>query len=605
MTEQNTTLPSRSDIPEAETWDVAAIYASDDDWHEDFEKVEALLPDMQAYEGRLHESAETLYEALQLQDQIAMTLEKVYVYAHLNADVDTTNSHYQGLHDQAVFLATKASSQLSFVVPEILSIPEEILTQFIQSHDGLSLYDHAIEEINQERPHVLQANEEALLAQASDMAGSSANTFGMLNNADLSFPSVTNAQGEEIEVTHGRYIQLLQSDDRQLRENAFHALHDTYDAFKNTFASTLSGQVKKNNFFAHVHHYDSARQAALHANQIPEKVYDQLITTVHDYLPLLHRYIRVRKQALQLDDLHLYDMYTPLVKDVDMSYSFEQAQDIVLNGLKPLGDDYLDIIRKGYHNRWIDIHENKGKRSGAYSSGAYNTMPYILLNWQDSIENVFTLAHELGHSVHSYYTKNQQPYPYADYSIFVAEVASTCNEQLLNQYLLDQSNDKKERMYLLNHMLEGFRGTIFRQTMFAEFEQIVHEKAAAGEPLTPDVLTDVYYDLNIKYFGDDIQIDKDIGMEWARIPHFYMNYYVYQYATGYSAATALSKQILSEGEPAVRRYKDFLKSGCSDYPINILQKAGVDMTSSEPIKQSLDVFSDVLSEMEALLAEQD
>jgi oligoendopeptidase F len=423
----------------------------------------------------------------------------------------------------------------------------------------------------------------------------------MLNNADLEFPSIKDENGEEVEITHGRYIRFLESSDRRVRKEAFKAVYETYGKFKNTFASTLSGTVKKDNFSARVRHYNSARHSALSTNNIPEEVYDNLVKTVNDNLHLLHRYIDLRKKVLGIEDLHMYDLYTPLVKDVKMEVTYEEAKDYILKGLKPLGEDYLNVLKEGFENRWVDVHENKGKRSGAYSSGTYGTNPYILMNWQDNVNNLFTLAHEFGHSVHSYYTRKTQPYPYGDYSIFVAEVASTCNEALLNDYLLKTIDDEKQRLYLLNHYLEGFRGTVFRQTMFAEFEHDVHVRAQNGEPLTPELLTKLYYDLNKKYFGDNLVIDEEIGLEWARIPHFYYNYYVYQYATGFSAAAALSKQILEEGDAAVERYVGFLKSGSSDYPIEVLKKAGVDMTTSQPIEEALAVFEEKLTEMERLL----
>ena len=379
-------------------------------------------------------------------------------------------------------------------------------------------------------------------------------------------------------------------------------MYSKYGEFRNTFASTLSGQVKSQNFNASVRKYEIARQAALSNNNIPENVYDNLVTTVNEQLPLLYRYLDLRKKVLGLDELHMYDIFTPLVKEVKMEVSYEEAKDIILKGLAPLGEDYLNVLKEGFENRWVDVQENVGKRSGAYSSGTFGTNPYILLNWQSNVNNLFTLVHEFGHSVHSYYTRKYQPFPYGDYSIFVAEVASTCNENLLNEYLLNTIDDEKKRIYLLNHYLEGFRGTLFRQTMFAEFEHTIHIKAQNGEALTADMLTEEYYALNKKYFGDHVVIDKEIGLEWARIPHFYYNYYVYQYATGISAATALSKQILEEGTPAVERYVGFLKSGSSDYPIEVLKKAGVDMTKPEPVREALKVFEEKLNELESLLS---
>jgi oligoendopeptidase F len=605
MTEQvkSNAVPTREEVPEVEKWDLEAIYATTEDWEKEFEKVKELIPGVQAFKGKLGDSADSLYQALQKQDELTMSLHKLYAYAHMKADENTANSTYQALNDRAGNLATIAGSQLAFIVPEILAIDEGTLKKYLDENQNLKLYKHNLEEINRMRPHVLDEEKEALLAQASEVTGNASNTFGMLNNADLTFPKVKDENGEEVELTHGRYSKFLESSDRRVRKDAFEAMYETYGSFKNTFGSTLSGQVKRKNFYAKVRHYETAREAALANNNIPESVYENLVNTVNDHLPLLHRYIKLRKKALGLEELHMYDLYTPLVKDVKMEIPYEEAKDLVVKGLEPLGKDYTDIIEKGYDSRWIDVRETKNKRSGAYSSGTFGTMPYILLNWQDNVNNVFTLAHELGHSMHSYYTRENQPYPYADYSIFVAEVASTCNEALLNEYLLNKTTDKKEKLYLLNNQLEGFRGTVFRQTMFAEFEQSIHEKAAHGEALTPELLTSLYYDLNKKYFGDDLVVDEAIGLEWARIPHFYYNFYVYQYSTGYSAAAALSKQILEEGEPAVKRYKEYLKAGSSDYPIEVLKKAGVDMTTAEPVKEAMAVFESVLDEMEALLFE--
>ncbi len=604
MTEQTAvkTLPSRTEIAVQDTWRLEDIFENDEAWEAEFKEVKDALPKISEYKGKLGDSAEAFLEALAYQDEVMERLGKLYTYAHMRYDQDTTNSHYQGLNDRASNLYTQASSVSSYIIPEILSMDEASIKSFLEEKEELRVYEHTLDEINRQRPHVLSAEQEALLAQASDVLGSSSNTFGMLNNADLEFPSIKDEDGEEVEVTHGRYIRFLESEDRKVRQDAFKAVYSTYDKYKNTFASTLSGAVKKDNFYATVRNYDSARQAALSNNNIPEEVYDNLIKTVNDNLHVLHKYLDLRKKVLGLDELHMYDLFTPLVKDVKMKIPYTEAKDYLLKGLAPLGEDYLAILNEGFENRWVDVHENKGKRSGAYSSGTYGTNPYILMNWQDNVNNLFTLAHEFGHSVHSYYTRQSQPYQYGHYSIFVAEVASTCNEALLNDYLLKTIDDEKKQLYLLNHYLEGFRGTVFRQTMFAEYEHTIHKKAQEGEPLTPDLLTKLYYDLNKKYFGEHVAIDDEIGLEWARIPHFYYNYYVYQYATGYSAATALSKQILEEGEPAVERYLEFLKSGSSDYPIEVLKKAGVDMTSPQPIEEALKVFEEKLNEMEQLLS---
>jgi oligoendopeptidase F len=597
------TLPKRTDIAVEDTWKLEDIFENDEAWEAEFKEVKAALPKIGEFKGKLGDSADAFLEALTYQDTVMERLGKLYTYAHMRYDQDTGDSHYQGLNDRASNLYTQASSVSSYIIPEILSMDEAKMKGFLTEKEELKVYGHTLDEINRQRPHVLSAEQEALLAQASDVLGSSSNTFGMLNNADLEFPSIKDEDGEEVEVTHGRYIRFLESEDRRVRQDAFKAVYSTYDKYKNTFASTLGGAVKKDNFYATVRNYQSAREAALSNNNIPEEVYENLVKTVNDHLHLLHKYIELRKKVLGLDELHMYDLFTPLVKDVKMKIPYAEAKDYLLKGLAPLGEDYLAILNEGFENRWVDVHENKGKRSGAYSSGTYGTNPYILMNWQDNVNNLFTLAHEFGHSVHSYYTRKSQPYQYGHYSIFVAEVASTCNEALLNDYLLKTIDDKKKQLYLLNHYLEGFRGTVFRQTMFAEYEHTIHKKAQEGEPLTPDLLTKLYYDLNKKYFGEHLAVDEEIGLEWARIPHFYYNYYVYQYATGFSAATALSKQILEEGEPAVRRYLEFLKSGSSDYPIEVLKKAGVDMTSPQPIEEALKVFEEKLNEMEQLLSE--
>jgi oligoendopeptidase F len=604
MTNETTVnkLPARSEIVVEDTWRLEDIFASDDTWEKEFQEVKALIPNAKDFQGKLGESAGSLYEALQFQDGLLERLGKLYAYSHMRYDQDTTNSFYQGLDDRMKNLYAQAASGLAFIVPEILSIDEEKLKGFLNEKEELKLYEHSLEEINLQRPHVLPAEQEALLAEASEALGAAENTFGMLNNADLEFPSIKDEKGEYVEVTHGRFTTFLESANPRVRRDAFKAVYETYGKFRNTFSSTLSGNVKKDNFYARVRNYSSARAAALSDNNIPESVYDNLVSTINEHLPLLHRYVKLRKKVLGLDELHMYDLYTPLVKDVKMEISYEEAKDMILKGLAPLGEEYVGILKEGFENRWVDVHENKGKRSGAYSSGAYGTNPYVLMNWQNNINNLFTLAHEFGHSVHSYYTRKTQPYPYGNYSIFVAEVASTTNESLLNDYLLNTIEDEQKRIYLLNHYLEGFRGTVFRQTMFAEFEHLIHQKAQNNEALTAESLTNDYYELNKKYYGtEDIIVDEEIGLEWSRIPHFYYNYYVYQYATGFSAAAALSKGILTEGDPAVERYIGFLKAGSSDYPIEVLKKAGVDMTSKKPVEDALKVFEEKLTELEQLL----
>lgn len=596
-------LPLREEVPVEKTWRLEDIFATNEDWEKEWQEVKDMLPEFDQYQGNLHQSAENLYKLMQLQDNISDRLSKLYTYAHMRYDQDTTNSFYQAMNGKAENLLTQVSSKMSFITPEIIKIEEEKIEQFLQSHEGLRQYKHTLDEISRMRPHVLSEKEETLLAEASDVTDSASQTFGMLNNADLTFQPIKDEEGNEVDVTHGRYIQFMESRDRRVRKDAFHSMYGTFDQFKNTFASTLQGTVKKDNFYAKIRNYNSARHAALNRNNIPETVYDNLIEAIHEGLPLLHRYVSLRKRLLGLEELHMYDLYTPLVKDVDMKFTYEQAQETVLEALKPMGEEYLTIMKRAFDDRWIDVEENKGKRSGAYSSGSYSTNPYILMNWQDNLNNLFTLAHELGHSMHSYYTHENQPYRYGNYSIFVAEVASTCNEALLNNYLVEKTTSKKDKLYLINHFLEGFRGTVFRQTMFAEFEHQIHLLAQDGEALTAERLTEMYYELNKKYFGNDIHIDKEIGLEWARIPHFYYNYYVYQYATGYAAAQSLATQILSEKDVAVDRYLGFLKAGSSDYPIEVLKQAGVDMTEKTPVLNALQVFEEKLNEMEQLIEE--
>lgn len=601
MTDMTKEVPKRSEIPKELTWNLESIFATDEAWEEEFNALQEALPQITAYQGKLGNSATDLYNMFVLQDALSERLGKLFTYAHMRSDEDTTNDFYQALNLKAENLLTHFSSQMSFIVPEIIQIDEESLDKFLQEKPELQHYKKTLDEISRQRKHVLGEQEEVLLSEASDALSNSSQVFGMLNNADLTFPSILNENGEEVDVTHGRYIGFMESKDREVRKAAFHSMYDTFGNYRNTFAATLNGNVKKNNFYAKARMYDSARQAALDSNKIPESVYDNLVDAINEKLPLLHRYADLRKRLLDVDELHMYDLYTPLVKDIDMTFTYEEAKDIVLKSLEPLGQEYVSIVREGFDNRWIDVMENKGKRSGAYSSGVYGTQPFILMNWQGNLNDLYTLIHELGHSVHSYYTHQNQPFRYGNYSIFVAEVASTCNEALLSEYLLNNLESEKERLYILNHFLEGFRGTVFRQTMFAEFEHQIHQLDQQGEPLTAERFTDIYYDLNKTYFGDNMTIDEEIGFEWARIPHFYMGYYVYQYATGYAAATSLANQILTEKGPAVERYKNFLKAGSSDFPIEVLNKAGVDMTSKSPILEALDVFEEKLNEFENLM----
>ena len=601
MTEMTKEIPKRSEVPVELTWELETIFKSDDLWEKELEALKADVVKIKEFQNTLGDSAEQLYKLFTVQDELSERLGKLYTYAHMRYDQDTTNSFYQALNQKAESLLTVFSSSMSFIVPEILKINEDKINAFLQEEPKLKHYKKTLDEIARQRDHVLSEKEEVLLSEASEPLDASSQVFGMLNNADLVFPKIKDENGEEVELTHGRYIRFLESKDRNVRKSAFKAMYETFGSFKNTFASTLTGNIKKDNFYAKVRNYDSARHAALDGNKIPEAVYDNLVDAVSEKLPLLHRYTELRQKILGVDDLHMYDLYTPLVKDVDLKFTYEEAKDIVLKSLEPLGEDYVNTVKEAFEARWIDVVENKGKRSGAYSSGSYGTNPFILLNWQGNVNDLYTLIHELGHSMHTYYTTNHQPYRYGNYSIFVAEVASTCNEALLSEYLLNHLENEQERLYILNHFLEGFRGTVFRQTMFAEFEHDIHKRAQNGEPLTAESYTKIYYDLNKKYFGSKMTIDEEIGYEWARIPHFYYNYYVYQYATGMSAATTLANQILTEGATAVERYKNYLKAGSSDFPIEVLKGAGVDMNEKQPIIDALLVFEEKLNEFESLI----
>jgi len=601
-TDTKNKILTREQVEEKLTWKLEDIFASNDEWEKEYQELAALSEKAASFQGTIANGANALLEVLTYRDEITSRLRKLYTFAHMRSDQDTANSTYQAMDSRIKSLYVKVSTVLSFLVPEILSVDESVIADYLVNNQDLQVYKQLLEEINKDRPHILPKEQEALLAQFSEVAGASADTFGKLNNADLEFPFIKDEDGNEVQLTHGRYSRFLESENPRVREDAFKAMYDTYGKFRNTFASTLTGNIKGDNVNAKIRNYGSAREAAMSNNHIPESVYDNLVNTINKNVHLLHRYVALRKKVLGLEELHMWDLYTPLVKELDMEYTYEEASDTMLKSFEPLGEEYVSIVKQGLENRWVDVVETKGKRSGAYSSGTYGTNPYILMNWQNNVNNLFTLAHEFGHSVHSYYTRANQPYVYGDYSIFVAEVASTCNEALLNDYLLKTIDDPKKRIYLLNHWLEGFRGTVFRQTMFAEFEHIIHQLDQNGEALTADKLTEEYYKLNQKYFGDEIVIDEQIGLEWARIPHFYYNYYVYQYATGLSAATALSNQILTEGKPAVDRYiNEFLKAGCSDYPIEVLKKAGVDMNTAAPIEEACRVFEEKLNELEQLL----
>ncbi|MEB5760585.1 oligoendopeptidase F [Staphylococcus haemolyticus] len=584
-----------------DTWDLTTIFKNDEAFEEALKEVEGYLGKEEQFKGHLADNADTLYDALALEDEIGTKLEEVYVYAHLKQDQDTSNDKYTGFESRAHQLIIKISSAWSFLVPEILQIDEDKLQSFIETNDNLKRYEFDLKLINEKRPHILDAEQERLLTEAQDALSTPSNVYGMFSNADLEFEDAVDKDGEKHPLTQGTFIKYLESDDRELRQSAYNNLYKAYGAYNNTLGSTLAGEVKKNVFNARTHNYKTARERALSNNHIPEEVYDNLVKTVHKYLPLLHRYTKLRKELLAVDELKMYDLYTPMVKDVKFEMPYEEAKEWMLKALEPMGEEYLDVVKEGLNNRWVDVYENKGKRSGGYSSGAHLTNPFILLNWSDTVSDLYTLIHEFGHSAHSYFSRKHQPSNSSDYSIFVAEVASTCNEALLSDYM-DKHLDDERRLLLLNQELERFRATLFRQTMFAEFEHKIHQIEEAGEPLTATRMNDEYAKLNKQYFGDVVETDDNISKEWSRIPHFYMNYYVYQYATGYSAAQSLSHQILTEGKPAVERYiNEFLKKGSSNYPIEILKNAGVDMTSPEPIEQACEVFEQKLDAFEKLM----
>ena len=595
------TLKSRGDIPLEYTWNLESIYATNNDWESDFQHLQLRVPALEALQGTLDQSGQSLWLVLQTRDELFELLERLFVYASMRKDEDTTNSHYQGMADRVGQLYVRLLTAASFIEPEILALPQDTIDRFFQEAPELSLYRQQLNDLNHKRGHVLSAEIEAVLAAAGEMAESPGSIFTMIDNADLKLPVIVNENGEAVELTKGNYQIFIRSNNRTVRKAAFEAMHGTFLKQRNTIAATFAAQVKTDIFYARQHRYNSPREMALASYNIPVSVYDMLVESVHESLPLLNRYLKLRKRILQLDDLHMYDLYVPIVEEAPEDVSYDEARTIVAEALAPLGTEYVTTLRNGLARRWIDVYETPGKRGGAYSGGAYKTQPFILLNFQNNRESMFTLAHELGHSMHSFFTRSHQPYQYGEYTIFVAEVASTLNEALLTEYLLRTTTNRTQRLAVLNHSLEGFRGTLYRQTMFAEFEQRAHSQAEQGESLTADALSALYHALNEQYYGAETTIDELIDIEWARIPHFYSSFYVYQYATGISAASALAQQILHEGQPAVDRYLHFLHSGSSDFSIELLKKAGVDMTSPKPVRLALQLFESHLSQMEALL----
>ena len=584
-------------------WAIEDLYKDDEDWKRDYELLKSRIPELTKFRGRLGESAEVLLSMQKLSDELNQLLEKIYVYANQRLHENTDNSTYQNMASQAQGLLVELSESLSFVEPELMELPDGIIETFLDENEELLVYRQYFENIIRQKKHVLPTEQEQLLAAMGEVTESPKDIFSMFNNADIRFPEITGEDGHPVQVTHGRYMSLMQSRNRQVRKDAFEAMYGVYGDWRNTLAAMYRANVKQEAFLAKAHKYTSDLKAALDGSHIPVKVYEQLIEAVHESMPLMYRYMKLRKKLLGVEELHMYDLYVPVIEQDHSEIPFEQAKKTVLEGLAPMGEEYLHLLREGFDHGWIDVYENQGKRTGAYSWGAYGTHPYVLLNYQGTLHDVFTLAHEMGHALHSWYSDEHQPYIYAGYRIFVAEVASTCNEALLIHYLMEQSKkagDQKKTMYLMNYFLEQFRTTLFRQTMFAEFEKITHGLQEQGETLTADRLCEIYYDLNKLYFGEEICVDQEIAMEWARIPHFYTPFYVYQYATGFSAAIALSKQILEQGAPAVEQYKKFLKGGSSMYPLELLKMAGVDMEQKAPVQDALAVFAQYLDEMERL-----
>ena len=594
-------IPKRSEVAPEFTWNLTDIFADDHAWTEEYQSLQTWVGKIPEFCGKLGSSAKTLLKWFQMQDTLSIKLTKLYGYAGCKGDEDTGNGFYQDMRAKAISTYVAISSAAAFATPEILSIEEDTLNRFYAEEPGLEVYRRSIYQIRRRKAHVLSPNEEKLLAGAEEMAGAPAQIGSIFRDADLTFPDVTDADGNPHQLTDGTYVPFLMSSDRVLRQNAFTAYYKKLGEFKNTVAATLDAQFRQLKFFANARNYENTLQASLDQTEVPVAVYENLIEAVHQNLPQMYRYVALRKKRLGVDELHMYDVYTPIVPDTDAEIGFEQAKQTVLEALAVLGEDYTALLREGFENRWIDVYENVGKRGGAYSAGIADPHPYVLLNHKDNLDSQFTLAHEMGHALHSYHSYKYQPTNTADYVIFVAEVASTCNEVLLMRYLLGKTTDPKQRAYLINHFLDQFKGTVYRQTMFAEFERMMGKMCEANEALTADKLCEKYLELNKLYFGPDMVSDPEIALEWARIPHFFYNYYVFQYATGFSAAVAIANRILDEGAPAVADYKKFLSSGSSADPISLLKIAGVDMSTPAPVNSALKLFGKLVEELDRLL----
>lgn len=591
------TYSSREEIEEQYRWDLSSMFENDEAFLEALSAARSLPEQIASYQGKISRSATDLLAYLRLDDQIDVTLSRLVNYAERKSDEDTRDSRYQDLSSQVMTLWVALSSASSWFTSELLTVDEATMESFYAQEPDLELYRRALDVVFRMKDHILSPAEEKLLASAGDMASQASNVFSLLNDADITFTDAHDSQGDPHPVTHGSFVPLMMSADRTLRESAYESLYTAYRQFRNTFAATLGAQNKQLKFFADARHYDSALEAALSGNEVPVEVYTNLIDAVHQNLGVLHKYVALRKELLDLDELRFSDLYVPVIDEEDFKFTYDEACEIILEALKPLGEDYCALVRKGLSERWVDVYETPGKRSGAYSAGAYGMHPVILMNFQGTFDDVFTLIHEMGHSIHTYLSCENQPSCYSDYVIFVAEVASTCNEALLTRYFLDHAKNDQERAYYLNHFLEQFRATLYRQTMFAEFELKVSELTAQGVGVTADALCDIYRDLNTTYYGDAITVDDNIALEWARIPHFYYHFYVYQYATGFAAAIALSQRILNEGSAAREEYLNFLKGGSSKPPIELLRGAGVDMMSTEPITHALAQFDSMIDEL--------
>ncbi len=593
-------IPKRSEVPLEYTWDLTHIFPSDEAWMAAYEAASQYVEKAASYRGKLSTSSKDLLAFLRMEDQLSLDLGDLAEYAMRKADEDTSNAFYLDMRGKFMKVYMEIMAASAYATPEILSIPDDVMESFYRETPDLELYRRALDKDRARRNHVLSDAEERIMAAVGEVCDAPDNIGSTLRDADLRFPSVTDADGVEYPLTQGSFVSILQSSDRDLRAKTFKTFYGVFDGFKNTIAAILDGQVKQLIFRSRMRKYPDTLTAALDHTEVPASVYHNLIDTVHAHMDTMYKYMRLRKKLLGVDELHMYDIYPPIVPDGESKISFEEAKENVLRGLAPLGEDYLAIVKEGFDNRWIDVYENEGKRGGAYSAGA-RPHPYVLLNHKDNLDHQFTLAHEMGHALHSYLSKNAQPVVYSDYVIFVAEVASTCNEVLLMRHLLANTTDKKERAALINYFLEQFRGTVYRQTMFAEFELMMNRRAEAGETLTADLLCSMYYDLNKLYYGPDMVVDPEIALEWERIPHFFYNFYVFQYATGFSAAVAIANRILEEGESAVRDYKKFLSSGSITDPISLLKIAGVDMTTPKPIEDALQLFDSLIDEMDELM----